>query len=796
LTLLLAWVAFPLLFAALAFGCGLLLEEVTGRLLPGPLLLPAGFALVLVVCSLTTMDGATARLTAPAVVALAVTGVGLRIPFRPRPDLWAVVAPVAVFCAYAAPIVLTGSATFAGYISLDDTADWLGFADRAITHGRDLSGLPLSSYSAVLHDNFPSGYPLGSVVPLGLGHELTRVDAAWLFQPYLAFLSALLALALFALVAPLVRGRPLRVLVAFVGAQPALLYGYAFWGGVKEVTVAYLVALSATLGAAALRAGSGIRGQLPLAVAAAALLVCQSALGVVWLAGLGLFAVLLCVANGTRRASLSLVLGLACAALLATPALAVVSRFARGADVSDSGHGSLGNLFHPLSVLQLGGIWPVGDFRGRPTHMAVSYLLLGVLAAAAVYALVRALQRRAWGLPLYLSLALAGFALVRALHALGHGSPWLDAKALASASPCLLGAGLTGGALLAERRRLLAVVAGAGVLALLGAGVLWSNALAYGDVWLAPRAQLAELETIGQRFAGEGPTLMTEYQPYGVRHFLRALAPEGASERRARPVTLRTGGVLDKAQYADPDAFELGSVLVYRTLVLRRSPFASRPPSGYVPVWQGRFYEVWQRLPTAGRIVAHLSLGSESDPEAIPDCSEVERLGTEAARAGGTLVAATRPEPQVVDLSRTSRPSDWPAGATPGTVLPEGAGTLTSTVVLPSSVRQFFWLGGSFRDRVRLSVDGEPIGSQRGQLEETAQLVPLGSARLRAGAHVVELRYDGFGWQPGSRGAPFLLGPLVFGPPATAAALLSVSPAAAASLCNRPLDWVEAVAPG
>jgi hypothetical protein len=794
-TLVLAWIAFPLLFAALAFGCGRLLERLTGRSLEAPLLLPSGFALVLVVCSLTTMNGATAELTAPLVVALAVTGVGLRIPFRLRPDPWALAAPVAAFCVYAAPIVLTGSATFAGYISLDDTADWLGFADRAIAHGRDLSGLPLSTYSVVLHDNFPSGYPLGSVVPLGLGHELIRVDAAWLFQPYLAFLSALLALTLYALAAPLVRGRPLRALVAFLGAQPALLYGYAFWSGIKEVTVAYLVALSAALAATSLRAGWQLRGQLALAVAAAALLVCQSALGAVWLAGLALFAVLLGIAHGVRRASLSSGLALACAALLAMPALLVMSRFVRGADVSDSGHGTLGNLFHPLSLLQLGGIWPAGDFRGRPAHMAVTSLLLAVLAAAAAYALVRALQRRAWGLPLYLSLAVLGLALVRGLHALGHGSPWLDAKALASASPCLLAAGLTGGAVLAERRRLLAVAAGAGVLTVLGAGVLWSNELAYGDVWLAPRAQLAELETIGKRFAGAGPTLMTEYQPYGVRHFLRALAPEGASERRARPVALRSGGVLDKAQYADLDAFDLGSVLVYRTLVLRRSPFESRPPSGYLPVWSGRFYEVWQRASAPPGVVEHLSLGTESDPEAVPDCGRVGRLGAEAARAGGALVAATRPEPQVVDLARSSRPPDWPAGMTRGTVLPEGAGTLTATVVLPAPGEQFFWLGGSFRDRVRLSVDGKPVGSARGQLEETAQLVPLGSARLRAGAHSVELRYDGSSWRPGSRGAAFLLGPLVVGPPATAATLLTVGPAAAASLCNRPLDWVEAVSP-
>jgi hypothetical protein len=792
-SLALTWVVFPLALAALAYGCGLLLERATGCALSRGLLLPAGFALVVVVGSLTTMGALTAHLTVPVVVALAVCGVGLRIPFRPRPDWWAAGTGMAVLAAYAAPIVLTGTATFAGYITLDDTSDWLAFADQALGRGRDLAGLAPSTYSVVLHDNFSGGYPIGSMVPLGIGHVLTGQDVAWLFQPYIAFLAALLGLVVYALLGELVRRRWLRAVLAFVGAQPALLYGYAFWSGIKEMTVAYLVALTAAL-AAALRDRLEVRSQLPVAVAAAALLVCQSVLGVVWLVGLLPFVSLVAARRRLRPVALSLALALAVFLVLAVPALAEMSAFVRGADRSDSGNGALGNLLHPLSILQLGGIWPAGEFRGRPTHLALTYLLLWVLAAAVVFALARAVQRRAWGLPLYVALALGGWAIVRVLHAVGHGSPWIDAKALTSASPCLLVAGLAGAALLVESSRRAAVVAGSVALVLLGSGVVWSNALAYGDVWLAPRAQLRELEAIGARFAGDGPALMTEYEPYGVRHFLRALDPEGASERRARPVTLRTGGVLDKSQYADLDAFDLGAVLVYRTLVLRRSPLASRPPSPYIPVWGGRYYEVWQQTGSP-RVLEHLSLGTDTDPQAVPECSQVERLAAEAAGAGGELVAAFRPSPQVVSLAAAARPADWPAGVTPGTVLPESGGSLGTTITLPTSGRHDFWLGGSFRDRVRLLVDGNQVGSARHQLEETAQLVPLGSARLAAGVHSLQLRYDGFGWRPGSRGAPFLLGPLVVGAPATDSALVRVDPAQAATLCGRPLDWVEAVAP-
>ena len=56
---------------------------------------------------------------------------------------------------------------------------------------------------------------------------------------------------------------------------------------------------------------------------------------------------------------------------------------------------------------------------------------------------------------------------------------------------------------------------------------------------------------------------------------------------------------LAKGQDADIDAFNLQAVLVYRTLVLRRSPLAGRPPAPYRLIWTGRYYEVWQRRPSA-----------------------------------------------------------------------------------------------------------------------------------------------------------------------------------------------------
>ena len=67
----------PLLLGALALGCGILLELAGGVRLPWPLLLPVGFALVVVASQFPTLAGGTAVLAAPLVVALAVIGVAL-----------------------------------------------------------------------------------------------------------------------------------------------------------------------------------------------------------------------------------------------------------------------------------------------------------------------------------------------------------------------------------------------------------------------------------------------------------------------------------------------------------------------------------------------------------------------------------------------------------------------------------------------------------------------------------------------------------------------------------------------
>lgn len=431
MSILAAWVLYPAVLLALCIGLGLLVDSLCGRRLPGSLLAPVGLAAIVVVGQFTTLSDAAADLTVPVVTALAVLGVGLSLPWRfGRPDPLPAAAALAVFAVFAAPVVLSGQPTFAGFIMLDDTATWLAMTDRVMEHGRDLSGLEPSTYRATLEANIPGGYPIGAFVPFGTAQKLIGGDVAWVFQPYLSFLAAMLSLALWEILRVIDRPR-LRAAAAFIAAQPALLYGYAMWGGVKEMVAAALIALAAALAPGAVREGGGPRDVVPLVIAAAALVGVLSPAGMVWLSPLllGLAAI------AWRQLGLRGALGRAVAfagmfAVLVIPA--VISGLVPPTTKPLVGSGGEGNLHGPLNLFQVLGIWPSGDFRDPPDAFIVTTLLVALAVAAVLLGLWAASRRRAIAL-LLLASTLAACAAIVVL-----GSPWAAAKALATASPVAL----------------------------------------------------------------------------------------------------------------------------------------------------------------------------------------------------------------------------------------------------------------------------------------------------------------------------------------------------------------------
>jgi hypothetical protein len=786
-SLVVPWLVFPLVLGLLSLGCGLLVERVSAMAVPRALLLPVGFAAIVVASLLTTTSAKTAELTVPLVVALAVSGLALSVPWRPRIDFWAGAAAVGTYAAFGAPVILSGTATFAGYITLDDTASWLGISDRLLQHGRSLSGLAPSTYQAMLNYYLHQyGYPVGSFPPLGIGHELVGTDSAWLFQPYLSFLAAMLALSLYALVARVVETRWLRAVIAFVAAQAALLYAYALWGGVKELATGGMVVLVAALAPTAMRERVSALSLLPLATASAALFGILNLGSAVWLGPLLVPILALGIWLRRRAYARVAVAFAAIAVILSVPSLLTAGTFVKDLSLNSTG-GDQGNLIHRLSWFQLFGIWPVGDFRLRPGNMTLTYILIAALIIAATGGIALALKRGAWELPLYVGAAVAG-SLITAR----GGSSWIDAKALATASPAFLVAGLSGLAWLFQRgRRVEAAVAAAAI----AGGVFWSNALAYHDAWFAPRSQLRELETIGKRFSGDGPTLLDSPQVYGTRHFLRNMDPEAPSDLRRRVIPLLDGQTVQKGGYADIDRFRLEGILVYRTLVLMHTASASRPPAPYALAWSGRYYDVWQRPEPLGlRILEHLPLGTDIQPAAVPRCGEVLRLARLAARNGGRLAAVLRPPATIVALAQTSYPSPWRAfSGSPDVVYPSRSGTLTASVSVPSTGRYGLWLGGSFRRRLEISVDGRSLATERHRLDLPGVYTPLGEVELGGGLHQVVLHYSAANLRPGSGGPPFPLGPLVLSRHTDELPVSYVQPSNARSLCGKSLDWVEAV---
>ncbi len=424
------WVLFPLLFCLLALGSGLLVQRFAGAPIRGVLLLPVGYATIVVASQVTTFFKATTVLATPLVVALAVAGLALGAKaLRPATcDLWAASAAFGVFCVYAAPVVLSGSATFLGYTLLGDTSIHFTLIDWVMSHGfHSVPSGPASSTHAALASYLGTAYPLGAHTALGAIRPLVGQDVAWVFQPYLALLAGFTSLLIYAILERAIPQRWLLALAAFVAPQSGLVYAYALEGSIKELATVCMIAMLVAVGADYVRGRGGMRAVVPLSVVTAASFGVLNASILPWLGPI-LVAVLvgLLARRGFdtwRAAALEAGLFAGVAAALAFASLAKEGTFIHDTTATlTSSSSALGNLLMPLGNWHVFGIWPTGDFRlPLSSHVTLTHVLIGLEIGAIGRGILWALRMRS-GRPLvFLAASIIGWAYVtRAQQCLGR----------------------------------------------------------------------------------------------------------------------------------------------------------------------------------------------------------------------------------------------------------------------------------------------------------------------------------------------------------------------------------------
>lgn len=796
---LMSWVVFLALMLLLAGGAGILARRMAGPVaVPSLLVLPVGLAVLVVLCgffcyyaSLAPLSGAACAVIGVAGLVLGRRQLGAIIARRARgTDMWAVGAALGAWAVIAAPIVLSGKPGFTGYGHIVDISYEFDLAVHFAHSGRSVPSIATSAYPAVLKKYLITGYPGGGPWTLGSLSNLMPVDLSWLYQPFLAFLAAMSALSLYALLGTVVVSRPLRGLGAFIAAQANILIGYALAGGIKELSTSCFLLLTAALIARVLPRARPGRRLLAIPFAIAATFASLSLTTVPWLGVLGA-GVLLSVLVFERSRFRTLLAGAqiaVVAGVLSLPTIAVSFKLLPLA--TGTGLLELGNLSQPVPSIAAAGVWISGDYRyPQYAHHVPSEILAVVVLVLAACGLIYAFSRRAW------SLAWLGLAGLIANYYVAHRyGPWIQFKSDCVTAPIALLMAFAGmGALIQVSRRTLLGIAPALAVS---AGVLAGTLLVYHDTTLAPYSRLHDLEYIGKRFAGQGPTLTPDFEEY-AEYYLR---DSDQDSMVTGPLELRP----DVNREAEPgatwaydlDEYPLKFVESFRTIVMRRNPLASRPPSNYRLVYQSGYYEVWQRDAPAQSVSALVPVVNTVAKRYVGACTSLAQAAHQAG-AGARIIYMPVPSGyiQLDDSNMKLSGGFAPSG---GVIATYGAGRAVREQPIPKAGRYDFFIEGSFGRPVDVMVDGQHVATAAYQVSYPGEWIELTSQWLSAGVHRFELVQGGFSLHAGNGNGidPFnrTLGPLVLMPVREAVPTLrSASVSEALRLCesSTPPRWIE-----
>jgi len=368
-----------------------------------------------------------------------------------------------------------------------------------------------------------------------------------------------------------------------------------------------------------------------------------------------------------------------------------------------------------------------------------------------------------------------------------RATAWTNAKLLVILSPVVVFVGLLGAFGVMRKRRLEGLLLAVAV----SVGVLVSDGLLYHATNLAPTARYNELAWIGNRYAGQGPTVVPDFDEYAI-YELRKTGVDGPGFVYDGPFAFVGTATKLYGHSYDLDQLTLPTIERFRTIVMRRSPSWSRPPSNYRLVWQGRYYAVWQRVGPPPR--AHFIVGGGWQPATVPSCSEVRTVAQQAQREGGQLTFSPRPENVSVNLATTVRSPLAGLGTDlegRPTLQIGGPARVETRFQVAAADRYEMWLGGDVDRPLEVEIDGRLIGAPSAQSGDDQTAIYVGAVTLGPGGHSLTLLRGGGDLRPDDAGSTAIDGAVLQPAGAERAGVQTVAPSAWRSLCGRSIDWLE-----
>ncbi|HEY7891861.1 MAG TPA: hypothetical protein VIC05_06585 [Solirubrobacteraceae bacterium] len=766
-------------------------------MLRAPLLPVVGAAALIAVSQSTSYFSAIAPASPYVLAAVSLAGFVLmrervlELASRLRTDPWPVLIMVLAYLVALAPVLLSGRPSFSSYMALADSAVHMAGADFLLRHGQDYSHLDLrNSYGQFINNYYNTGYPSGGDTLFGASAFLLRLPLIWAFQPFNAFMLATAAGPAWLLSRRVGLGRITALLATFAIILPALVYGYELIGSVKEiVALAMILALGWLVVVHRCWLYREPASVLPFMLVLSAGI---SALGIAFgawaLVAVAVLAVVLACEYGRGRVTLWRTAAQAAfaAGTMVIAAWPTWTHISGSLEVAQNiaATNNPGNLHAPLRATQVLGVWLHGSYKLAPTgaELTVTHILVAGSVLVAILGAVHLMRTRAYALAGWVALSLAAwFAISQSV------TTWAEAKALVLTSPIVMLTAWSGVAAL-RRSRLLALRASAVLmaLALLG-GVLASDAMQYHSSDLAPTARYEELSSLNSRFAGEGPTLFTDFDEYAL-YELRDLDVAGPDFAYPPPAlaSLADG-------YGEPVELDRASPAAlqgYPLIITRRDPTTSRPPSAYKLVWRGDYYEVWRRRRGTPSASARIALGGRR-----AQCGQLETLVGRASARTARLVAASAVTIIKVPITKAARPSGW-GYAHKGLVM--GApGILSSVFDVSRTGAWDVWVKGQIMPVVTLKLDGQTLASISGQLSGNSRVPniapPLG-VHLAAGVHRLTVSRGGFTMAPGDGGLAVLDAVYVTPAKVDRQPALGVVPVSRwRALCGKRYSWIELI---